>query len=178
MSIDIAVPVLSGVDLNYFSELTVNSFDLSLKKKIDPNDKELILEFILNNYHQNDLYTFFVPSNLVNLTETIFSNELIRSFVMDYSEILSFQSSINELNFEALINTIINGVYKNKVKADSSVERNKVLMYENINSTIAIDDLFEFKSILENNFWLLAFYVLMIYFPNSETYKKINKDLN
>lgn len=127
----------------------------------NPDHAKRVSEFVLTLFMER-LSTFFTLSVIKDRAETINTNPAIRDFVLDLSEKFSFALTNSELEGgKKLLFTIVESIKRNHQKRS-----NLTLLNPSTADTLTFDEEV-LRELLENNFWLLTLYLLVLYFSPS-----------
>lgn len=118
-----------------------------------------ILQFIKTLQYQYKLHTLLTPRALYELTNTIFTNERVRDFVLSGSDELAILLSENSDDIKNLTSTILNGLYKNRHNHQGSS-----CIPEAILAAIQLD-INIVDNILNDNFWLIFIIGIYLFMP-------------
>lgn len=152
--------LLQAEQLELFIEYIVSNFDITIMQEID-KDKEFSRK-ILALYYEFIASTFFVESNLNNLSELYSTDKTFKYYIDLLVEKVSLLTTVQEIPYESLINTFMEGICKNKNESTGSS-----LINEQHKELIKIDEEY-LNQILKDNFWILVIYTLLLFFDRTE----------
>lgn len=137
----------------------VTSFEIELARiQSKPRLDKIVIYFYGLHYDQ-PLFSFFTPVSVQTLTQDIFTDTVIRSFVLNLTERVSLLWSNSDLKYgDKFIDTFVNAICINK--QPYSENTNSLINKEVLQSIEMVPDVF--KSLLKDNMWLLIIYLLTI----------------
>lgn len=157
--------------LTAVSELIIESMDIEFSRVIGEKQQMIVFDFLHRLYLSTDLYSFFLPINLVNLSHEIYESEVLRDFILNLSERVSIGLAYRDFNLTYLINSIVVATCRNKMNPRGN---HKSLIPEQINQTIYVDQ-DHVRACLKDNFWLLITYLMIKEFNTSQVFHSSNK---
>lgn len=164
--------LLSIEQVNFIGTNIDKLFKIELSRLTarNPDHAKRVVEFVMTLYMER-LSTFFALSVIQDRVETINMNPMIRDFVLDLSEKFSFILTNSDLEGgEKLLFTVVESIKRNHQK------RNDItLLNPSTADTLSFDD-GVLRELLENNFWLLTLYLLVLYFSPSDITTPSKKD--
>jgi hypothetical protein len=166
-------------ELHPFVSLVVQSFDreyvrVGLKASLQ-DDKDNVVTRKLSGeifslYMKVNFFTFFSLVELKQLAETVFTDNDIRAFVLNLTDVVSIASSWTE---GADVEKVIEGMVASVRRTRPTVtEATKSLINVEVLNTIHIDEE-ELKSLYRDNFWIVVLHVLFINMQHSIVFREI-----
>jgi hypothetical protein len=167
---------LSRDDLNLIVDDVLRAFEIELMRQQDETLRQALLEQVLKLFFDTNLYAFFTPVHLESLTTRVFSNGLLRDFVLNLTERSTFFWTNSDISFdETLCSTVAKAItVSKKYPADS---KGMCLIPESIAASISASTETVSAALLYNP-WLLVCYILVMHFASSEIFAEISKSLN
>lgn len=163
------VDLLSIEQVNFVGDNIASLFDqelIRLQKK-SSNATEKVIAFVVSLYFDS-ITTFFSVSVVESNASKMNEDAVIRDFLLDLSEKFSFSITNMDMdNGERLLNTVIESV--------SRVHMVQQPEYSFINQKVLESIQFDKSTLtlaLENNFWLLTLYLLVLFFKQTMTFKE------
>lgn len=155
---------ISMEELIMLGDLTITLLDAEIDRALNPAHQIQVIEFFTDFYYRHRIYSLFIPSTLTALTETVFTNEVVRDVVLNLTDRLSVFLSVSDVDVNHLVSTIVEGVTRAK---QSPGLGNYSLINEKIRETIYIspDPL---RELLNGNFWLLTLTMVYLFFTKSK----------
>lgn len=162
--------LLSNEELGIIYDAIVNSFDDEMSRLISDELTKRVAEYFVGIYHNVNLHSFFVPMCFKKLSEDIFTNELLRGFVLNLNDRVCVNIAGGDLSLnEKFYDTLASALTKNKVKTDTS--HFSMINPEVLSSLyIGKDALLPF---MKDNSWLVIIYVLLVNFKKTNIYKAL-----
>jgi len=164
--------LISYDDSKYIEQSIAYSIDVQLNRITSPEELERIVSNIFDFYYTRKLHSFFILSNLENMSSSIFTNEEFRSFILEVCEHFSFWISRKGLKRETIIDTIVESICSTRIDIK---ETNMSLINENINLAMYVNSEV-LRSCLKDNFWLIVLYFMIIYLKETQVYKDFIED--
>lgn len=163
--------LLTSNELADVFKIVISKYEnqLSLVNLNDPDQIGNEERFIASLYAMNTIHLFFLNRNLVSMTESIFVRESVRDFILSLTDQITIMLSVEDIKFDKLVNTILEGVYKNKKDSKYS------LIPRTVKDQLSIDK-DELFNILDNNAWVVCIYVLLLVYTGTSTYKELITD--
>lgn len=164
-------PNLSIERTDHLIKLLAEAFDTEFARL--PNEEVAIR--LANTfdalYRTTNFHTFFVMVNLKNITETIFGDEILRAFLLNLTDRFSFLLDASSISVEKeLIPTLVTAITRNKKPPNDD----NSLIIKEINAGLYIEEEV-LTNILEHNFWIVVFYLLIMFYSRTNTYAVVNK---
>jgi hypothetical protein len=157
---------LSFDELSIVKEIIVSSFN---KEFFRPGREEeslnVIKTYFLSWGMEKRLYSMFVSISLLEITEEIYTNTVLRDFVLNFSTSVMILLSVEDFDIEKAINTIASGI-----SANTNVEKPYGLINEKIRMVIQVEKS-TILSVLKNNPWLLCLVFLYLFIDQTELLK-------
>ena len=125
---------------------------------------------LLNLYNKGIVSQFFVDSNLVELTKNVFSDPVLRDFVLDGSVRFKLFCNAIDSTFHSDLIDVIADSQSSAILNESNVEAS--LLPENIRGLFDIPS-DEINLVLDNNPWLVFIYLFRVYFSEVNAFKQI-----
>jgi len=152
--------LLSIEQVNFIGTNIEKLFQLELSRLSgkNPEHARRVLEFVITLYMEQ-ISTFFTLSVIKDRAESINANSVIRDFVLDLSDKFSFMLTNAELvGGSKLLFTIVESVKRNHgEKTDFTLLHPSLVESLQLDEKVLID-------LLNDNFWLLTLYLLVLYF--------------
>lgn len=151
--------------LVHYAWVCVNSGEGSKEEELNK-----VIHLFNTLFKQGISYQFFIDGNIVDMTESIFSHEELRKFVLEGSNRLQFfGNTLGNSFLSRLMDTIV------------ASYSNSVIVYENLDKSIApvsISGVFQkdkeqIKQLLVNNPWIIFVYVFRLYFTSTSIIKSL-----
>lgn len=121
---------------------------------MDSQHREIIETFLLSLSHTNTFYAILVGKPFAELVEEIFSNDVIRAFILTITDKVSIHSSTSDFNQHEIIEALVNGLeFTHSRYGELSMQPTP------IKQTLVVEEGC-YAPLLEQNFWLV---VLMLY---------------
>jgi hypothetical protein len=156
-------------EFSYVTDTICVSFDIEVSKIKDLKRINEIIDSFMSMYHTQNLYSFFVLSNLKKLASDTSSNATIRDIILNTTESVMVKLTLEGFDWDKVTYGLADGVVKNKVNYSSS---NYSLLAKEINESLFInrDTL---RSCLDDNRWLSVLYILIMFFQSTQTYSSL-----
>lgn len=120
-----------------------------------------IKKFFLSLYFEGRIYTLFTPLNLQELAQDIFTNDNIRDFVLNWTDMCMIVLNVNDYSLDRLKETISRGICINKLPEESE-GKSLSLVNEKVALSIQITSDYV-KDILDANSWLICIVILYLF---------------
>lgn len=162
--------LLSNEELSVVYNAVVNSFDDEMSRLLPNEPTTRVTEYFAGLYHSVNLHSFFVPLCFKKLSEDIFSNELLRGFVLNLNDRVCVNIAGHDLSLdERFYETLAIALTRNKVKVDG-------VNFSAINREV-LSSLYIGKEALlpfmKDNSWIVIIYVLLVNFKKTNVYKAL-----
>lgn len=118
--------------------------------------------FFLLLYFEGRMYSLFTPVNLNTLANDIFTNDGIRDFVLNWTDMAMISLSVQDYSVDRLIETISQGVCRNKLSENEDTATSLSLVNDKVAAAIQISPDYV-QSTLKANSWLLCITVLYLF---------------
>lgn len=123
---------------------------------------EDIKKFFLSLYFEGRAHTLFIPANLMTLSENIFTNDHIRDFVLNWTDIAMVSLNVQDYNLKYLVETISQGFCQNKPTDQNGGNASLSLVNDKVALTIRITPDYVRDTLLANA-WLICITVLYLF---------------
>lgn len=151
------------IQLMKFRQSVVDSIDIEYQRYIKPEDAHRVFDYLIELYTQTNYYTFFTPSNTVSVSDYLFDQSVIRSFILNVTERV-----INLLPMEVDIMIFIEHTAERYSLTKSSDQA--TIMPKEIRESIATNKEV-LKQCLSKDIWLLIIFYISLYFYQTDIYK-------
>ena len=153
----------------------VSSFENELSRIQNKTSIDKIIVFIYGLHYDQQLYSFFTPISVKTLTEDVFTDTVIRSFILNLTERLSLLWSNSELEYsDKFLDTFVSAICTNKQPYGEKT--NSLINREVLESIEMVPDVF--KALLKDNMWLLIIYLLTINLHRSNILQALKEATN
>lgn len=164
--------ILDSNSLNFqiVIEAVVESFDVEISKlKNNENMLLNVVESITGFYYAKDLHTFFILANLDKTVKDIYLSAILRDFILNLTDRVSFKMALSDISNDSLINAIVESVCRNKVNPRIS---NNSLINVELNESLYVSPE-ALTALLQDNFWLMVLFILIIFFQKTQVYESL-----
>lgn len=153
--------------------LEFNAVDILNKEviKFTKADQEIISTFCLQTCLYRKLHTLFTETELLSITEQVFTNELVRDFVLDVTDKLSVRLNMNQNHVieKYLSNTLSSFETRQNITPGKILTPSRVLG----NICIYADEILE---VLTYNKWMVSIVLINLYFFDSDFFADEDSD--
>jgi hypothetical protein len=120
------------------------------------NDIEGIIKVLYAIRKDHPLSKILSNESITVLKGVVFANVLIRDFVLEYANYLALEAKIQEINTHDVVRCIVEAIAINtSITSNALVDKRLLIAYQiNLEAT---------TEILNNNFWLVALFLLCYY---------------
>jgi hypothetical protein len=118
--------------------------------------------FFLLLYFEGRAYTLFTPINLNTLAKNIFTNDTIRDFVLNWTDMAMISLSVQDYSLDRLIETISQGICRNKLTSTDEESVSLSLVNEKVALAMQITPDYV-RDTLKVNSWLLCITILYLF---------------
>lgn len=140
----------------------VKSLDNTDSEHISILQYENVKTFFLLLYFEGRMYSLFTPVNLSKIANDIFTNDAIRDFVLNWTDMAMVSLNVQDYSVERLIETISRGVCQNKLSETNGGDNSLSLVNNKVAVAIQISPDYV-QSALKANSWLLCIVVLYLF---------------
>jgi hypothetical protein len=133
----------------------------------NPDYANQIGHAMMSRYLGENIHSFFVLSNLKDMTETIQRSPMLRDAIFNIADRASAHMAIIECDIETIHAYIVESVCRNRVDVTAD---NQSLISPDTNDALYIRPEI-LKILLASNYWLVCVWVLMMYFQHSTYFK-------
>lgn len=168
---------LSLHNFKIVSDTVRGVFDNEIMKLIDKKDHEVISRFFYEFYLCDQLHCMLLNRRLSEIVEMVFNNISIRDFILNLTDKIAILLSVNEIDEELIIGTLVNGLCINKEKTliNNTVSNSLSLIPEQLKQAIYLDGE-ELVNLFKSNYWLVVLVLVHIFFNETETFKESIKN--
>lgn len=129
--------------------------------KFTNEDQQKIAAFCLKTSIYRKLHTLFTESELLSITEQVFTDLIVRDFVLDLTDKLSINLNLGKGSGYELEKHLSHSIGHYELRTDANPE--KILMPNRVikNMCVFAEDI---EDVLVNNRWLVTIALINLYF--------------
>ena len=156
----------SSADLTFFQEVFIEQLDTLLDQAVFTKTYPVILSYITEVYLVERIHRFFIPANLVRITQDLFENEVVRDFFLELSDRLSLLLMLSDFSLPVALSSFCDALmYTHQSDCDN------VLVPKPIAIAIEITDSSELLELLRDNLWLVCLLLTKLFLAHSSHWK-------
>jgi hypothetical protein len=154
------------MNMNEVFAIVVDDHDTEIARHLLEPDKAVVIQDKMTElYFIHDIYSFFTPIRLKNLTEDMLQSSVFRDHVFNLTDRCALDFRSIGVDVSVIIDNIVESVCH---RADPKASKSLLVM--EINETLYINKSV-LRDLLSDNIWLMVLYILIVKYAYTETHK-------